>query len=65
MCTSIISKVRRWPVLHDFATIYIIFVSTISELLLYNTHLATNNWYIYAIGTEKQKRLIKHTFTIT
>ena len=55
-CTSIVSKAWRWPVLHDFATNYIIFVSTIRKPLICNTHL-TDYWYVYAIGTENTKWL--------
>ena len=34
------------------------------QLLIYNTHL-TQNWYVYALGADKTKWLMKHTATIT
>ena len=35
-----------------------------NNFIIYNTHL-TQDWYIYAHGAEKTKRLIKHTATTT
>ena len=34
------------------------------QLLIYNAHL-TQNWYVYALGADKTKWLMKHTATIT
>ena len=53
-CTITVPKARRWPVLHDFVTIYIICVSMSVEqfYLQYPPILYTRN--VCALGAEKQ-----------